>query len=119
MDKKKLQELALQAGFCDYQSNCLSGSADDCLVAVSEYPCGEAVLEFAALLLESEYGRLARDARRYAWLRDHNAYIPEEAICPGGAELDRLCDEAIAASGWTGPVTADGQEPEAVVGKPG
>jgi hypothetical protein len=37
-----------------------------------------------------------RDARRYRWLRDDNAYAPEEAQARGGIELDKLCDEGTA-----------------------
>lgn len=45
-------------------------------------------------------GRLAdeRDAARYRWLRADNAYVPEEQLVPGGAELDDLCDDGIAAA---------------------
>lgn len=31
--------------------------------------------------------------KRYAWLRDGNAYAPEENYVRGGAMLDKLCDE--------------------------
>lgn len=34
--------------------------------------------------------------RRYLWLRDDNAYAPEEEHVRGGYELDELCDEGIA-----------------------
>ncbi|MBR8362126.1 hypothetical protein KDW55_02185 [Burkholderia sp. AU19243] len=37
-----------------------------------------------------------RDADRYRWLRDDNAYAPEEACIKGGADLDELCDDGIA-----------------------
>lgn len=33
-----------------------------------------------------------RDAARYRWLRDGNAYAPEENYVTGGEELDKLCD---------------------------
>lgn len=36
-----------------------------------------------------------RDARRYRWLRDDNAYAPEEAMVRGREALDQLCDEGI------------------------
>jgi len=39
------------------------------------------------------------DAARYQWLRNGNAYAPEEAMVEGGDELDRLCDAAIRAQG--------------------
>jgi hypothetical protein len=38
------------------------------------------------------------DAKRYRWLRAGNAYVPEEEMCEGGAGLDELCDEGIAAA---------------------
>ena len=38
---------------------------------------------------------LVRDAARYQWLRDGNAYAPEEELVTGGHELDALCDEGI------------------------
>lgn len=40
---------------------------------------------------------LERDAMRYRWLRDGNAYMPEEQHIKGGEDLDTLCDEEIAA----------------------
>jgi hypothetical protein len=33
-----------------------------------------------------------RDAERYRWLRDGNAYAPEEEHVRGGEDLDYLCD---------------------------
>lgn len=36
------------------------------------------------------------DAIRYRWLRDENAYAPEENFVRGGQDLDRLCDDGIA-----------------------
>lgn len=36
------------------------------------------------------------DAARYQWLRDGNAYAPEEAAIQGGEFLDELCDDGIA-----------------------
>lgn len=53
----------------------------------------EAILHFApkdATALND-----ARDAARYRWLRDDNAYAPEEAMVHGGVELDELCDDGI------------------------
>lgn len=35
------------------------------------------------------------DAKRYRWLRDGNAYAPEEEMVRGGADLDKLCDESM------------------------
>lgn len=39
----------------------------------------------------------ARDADRYRWLRDDNAYVPEEEGVRGGEQLDKLCDDQRAA----------------------
>lgn len=39
--------------------------------------------------------QMAHDAARYRWLRDGNAYAPEEEHVHGGEELDKLCDEGI------------------------
>jgi hypothetical protein len=44
----------------------------------------------------AELATLRRDAARYQWLRDGNAYAPKEAMVHGGEELDELCDEGIA-----------------------
>lgn len=46
-----------------------------------------------------EYVTLYRDASRYRWLRDGNAYAPEEECITGGCDLDVLCDEGIAQTG--------------------
>lgn len=37
-------------------------------------------------------GDMMADAARYRWLRDDNAYAPEEAYVRGGEDLDALCD---------------------------
>lgn len=50
----------------------------------------------ANLALKAEVERYERDAKRYAWLRDGNAYAPEEESIRGGQELDELCDQALA-----------------------
>ena len=47
--------------------------------------------------LLDEVERLRVDACRYAWLRDGNAYAPEESYVRGGIDLDNLCDSEIAA----------------------
>lgn len=36
---------------------------------------------------------LVADATRYRWLRNGNAYRPEEEMIRGGDDLDVLCDE--------------------------
>lgn len=41
-----------------------------------------------------------RDAARYRWLRDGNAYAPEEAEVTGGDALDRLIDDALPKGKW-------------------
>lgn len=46
---------------------------------------------------------LKRDVWRYQWLRDDNAYAPEESMCRGGPELDQAIDEAIAEQNWMPP----------------
>ena len=38
---------------------------------------------------------MSRDAQRYRWLRDGNAYAPEEGFARGGEDLDKLCDQGI------------------------
>lgn len=40
----------------------------------------------------------ALDAARYRWLRDGNAYAPEEDCTSGGEDLDHLCDRGIRAA---------------------
>lgn len=40
-----------------------------------------------------------KDAARYRWLRDDNAYFPEEQMICGGDELDAAIDAAIAQEG--------------------
>lgn len=67
---------------------------------VSRYPVGtahhaldDAVSQARAVCGAMERLRgMERDARRYAWLRDGNAYQPEENCYRGGEDLDRLCD---------------------------
>lgn len=46
-----------------------------------------------------EFVALSCDADRYRWLRDGNAYAPEEESISGGEDLDDLCDEALAQTG--------------------
>jgi hypothetical protein len=38
---------------------------------------------------------LRKDAVRYRWLRNGNAYFPEEQMVMGGEELDSAIDAAI------------------------
>lgn len=40
------------------------------------------------------------DAARYRWLRDGNAYAPEECSITGGAALDDLVDGEIPRGKW-------------------
>jgi hypothetical protein len=49
--------------------------------------------EVHALL--AERAELKRDAERYRWLRDDNAYFPEEEGVRGGQELDASIDAAM------------------------
>jgi hypothetical protein len=51
----------------------------------------------------AELEKVLADAARYRWLRDDNAYAPEEALVRGGEELDKLCDDGIARSGEVKP----------------
>lgn len=46
--------------------------------------------------LQAEIEVLRKDAERYRYLRDGNAYEPEEQVARGWEELDSLCDEGIA-----------------------
>lgn len=48
--------------------------------------------------LKSRLESLKKDAARYRWLRDSNAYEPEEAGVIGGIELDDLIDAAMQAN---------------------
>lgn len=57
----------------------------------------QAIIDAVDELLErraaDEPGADAKDAARYRWLRDDNAYVPEEEGVRGGEDLDRLCDD--------------------------
>ncbi len=44
---------------------------------------------------EQDTQRDARDAARYRWIRDGNAYFPEEQGITGGEDLDALIDSAM------------------------
>lgn len=48
--------------------------------------------------LQSRLESMEKDAARYRWLRDSNAYEPEEAGVVGGIELDDLIDTAMQAA---------------------
>lgn len=41
---------------------------------------------------DAEIKALRKDAERYRWLRDDNAYFPEEHYIRGGQELDEEID---------------------------
>jgi hypothetical protein len=45
--------------------------------------------------IRDHIANLERDAARYRWLRNGNAYVPEEEHVRGGEELDKLCDAGI------------------------
>jgi hypothetical protein len=45
--------------------------------------------------LRAEVEQLRKDAERYRWLRDDNAYFPEEEMIRGGDELDAAIDAAM------------------------
>jgi hypothetical protein len=51
--------------------------------------------------LRAENEALRKDAGRYRWLRDGNAYVPEEQCIVGGEPLDQCIDAAMQASGRT------------------
>lgn len=68
---------------------------------------------FAAILGESN-AQAAADAARYRWLRDGNAFCPEESGVCGGEALDVLCDAGITAdreSASEQPTRLDADEP--------
>ena len=49
--KDQLIELAMQAGFGEYESSNCSGTSEfDQQICVGEYPCGESVVALAKLL---------------------------------------------------------------------
>lgn len=52
--------------------------------------------------IESGANRNLRDAARYRWLRDGNAYRPEELSVTGGDDLDSLCDDGLAGGNGSG-----------------
>lgn len=54
-----------------------------------------AALADLAVQLQARLESLEKDAIRYRWLRDGNAYEPEEAGVIGGIELDDLIDTAM------------------------
>jgi len=58
---------------------------------LEENPLGE-------LVAWSDVEAAVRDAARYRWLRDGNAYKPEEEFVVGAEELDALCDRGISES---------------------
>lgn len=46
------------------------------------------------------YERICKNAERYLWLRNGNAYVPEEQGVTGGDELDALIDGMPADYDW-------------------
>lgn len=48
-----------------------------------------------SIVHESEIQELRKEAARYRWLRDGNAYAPEEWMITGGPVLDQFIDESI------------------------
>ena len=57
------------------------------------YPVGRAIEQ--AVLQSHEVQAWKKDAERYRWLRDNNAYFPEENYVRGGQELDKAIDAAM------------------------
>jgi hypothetical protein len=46
------------------------------------------------------YEQICKNAKRYLWLRNGNAYVPEEQGVTGGDDLDALIDGMPADYGW-------------------
>jgi hypothetical protein len=74
------------------------------------YPCGcEASGTYPLPIYCDQHGfvrknldetlNLRRDAARYWWLRNGNAYEPEEQGVRGGKGLDELCDAGLTVDG--------------------
>lgn len=72
------------------------GTGDGNLFVYGDY---ESIKAAQSLVLKAEGNSNfadALDAKRYRWLRNENAYVPEEIGVTGGHRLDNLCDQAIA-----------------------
>jgi hypothetical protein len=59
-------------------------------------PGGSVWAAFIAEAIRDAEDALRLDAARYRWLRDENAYRPEEMSVTGGERLDKLCDHGLA-----------------------
>jgi hypothetical protein len=51
------------------------------------------VIKATAEVLAARVDAAEANAARYLWLRDGNAFAPEEEGIRGGEELDALCDQ--------------------------
>ena len=66
MTRDDIIKLALEAGFEEYEWSSLSGDSElDQTLQVGEYPVGEAVFNFAALVAAAERERLAQPQRTH------------------------------------------------------
>lgn len=76
MTRDDIIKLALEAGFEEYEWASLSGDSElDQTLQVGEYPVGEAVFKFAALVAAAERDACAKVAE---------AYEPRCDTCPSG-----------------------------------
>lgn len=69
---------------------------------ISQAPANNTKLYAAPVAAPAIPEGYAKDAERYRWLRDDNAYFPEENLIMGGEELDIAIDREIAAAQTTG-----------------
>lgn len=103
LDEARTAIASLQAEIADLKDKldspycmlCGSCGVDDCCPD-SICKTGMASASTEITRLKAEVERYEMDAKRYAWLRDGNAYAPEEESIRGGQELDELCDQALA-----------------------
>lgn len=66
MKREEIRQMAIEAGFDEYEDWCLSGNSDDDqLVAVQEFPVGEAVLKLVAMVEAKEREACAKVAASY------------------------------------------------------
>jgi len=109
LDKSTIKRLALQTGFDKYKPHCLSGdSVDDTLVAVNEYPVGEAVINFAnaiaAHVCPEGYVVVPKEPTEEQWsglARDIVMWLDMDRPTPR-ALFDHLHRLGVAVPGWLG-----------------
>jgi len=87
------------AARCDSQEYRQRNQGFDALANVARL-CAESIRSLDLSPAGGDYVVVPRsiltDAQRYKWLRDGNAFAPEEQGISGGEELDQLCDGYIA-----------------------